>query len=391
MKIQQTELGNIIKPAKTNKAGEGEFPILSMTMHSGLVDQAEKFKKRVASKDTSQYKIVEKGQLVVGFPIDEGVLSFQELYDRAIVSPAYNVWDIIKSTNILPNYLERYLRSPFALSYYASKLQNTTARRRTLPKDVFLSLPVPLPSLNEQKRIASIIKKAEEVRNKRQEAMKLADKFLRSSFFDMFGDPVINQKGWRVKPLKKSLLDARNGLSRRAKKGDGHKDLVMRLQDIHADKMVFDTPNRITLSEAEKDRYLLSKGDIAFIRVNGNKEYVGRSAVFNGYNEPVYFNDHIIRLKFSTDFLPDFLTFIFNIPSGKRLISTHLKTSAGQHTIAQSGIENIEMIIPDKDLQIKFVNLKKRLEDHLNKQCLNSENADHMLKSIIQRAFKGEL
>jgi type I restriction enzyme S subunit len=50
-----------------------------MTMHEGLVDQASKFKKRVASADTAAYKLVRRNQLVVGFPIDEGVLSFQDL------------------------------------------------------------------------------------------------------------------------------------------------------------------------------------------------------------------------------------------------------------------------------------------------------------------------
>jgi hypothetical protein len=55
-----------------------------MTMNAGLVDQAEKFKKRVASIDIAPYKVVLRNQLVVGFPIDEGVLSFQDLYDEAI-------------------------------------------------------------------------------------------------------------------------------------------------------------------------------------------------------------------------------------------------------------------------------------------------------------------
>ena len=82
------QLGHLIKPAELCRADDGSFPILSMTMHDGLVDQADKFKKRVASSDTSQYKVVKRNQLVVGFPIDEGVLSFQNRYDHAIVSPA---------------------------------------------------------------------------------------------------------------------------------------------------------------------------------------------------------------------------------------------------------------------------------------------------------------
>ena len=53
-----------------------------MTMHAGLCDQSAKFKKHIASVDTSDYKIVKRDQLVVGFPIDEGVLDFRDGLQR---------------------------------------------------------------------------------------------------------------------------------------------------------------------------------------------------------------------------------------------------------------------------------------------------------------------
>lgn len=62
-------------------------------------------------------------------------------------------------------------------------------------KDVAL----PLPPLSEQKRIAAILDKAEEIKRKREESLKLADEFLKSVFVDMFGDPVTNPKGWEMK------------------------------------------------------------------------------------------------------------------------------------------------------------------------------------------------
>ncbi len=186
-------LGDLIRPAKVRRAGSGNFPILSMTMHDGLVDQATKFKKRVASTDTSQYKVVARKQLVVGFPIDEGVLSVQDLYPEAIVSPAYNVWDIEEGVDAA--YLEKYLRSIPALEFYASKLRGTTARRRTLPTDVFLSLPVPLPSAYEQRRISDILDRADGLCAKRRESSALVNNLAESTFLDMFGDPATNPRG----------------------------------------------------------------------------------------------------------------------------------------------------------------------------------------------------
>lgn len=199
--IRQIELGELITPAKLRRAGDEELPILSMTMHDGLVDQADKFKKRIASSDTSPYKRVLRDQLVVGFPIDEGVLSFQTLYDVAIVSPAYDVWDIRLPRQVIPSFLERVLRSPRALSFYRSKLQSTTARRRTIPDDLFLSLPIALPDVSEQIKINTILDKSESLRRKRQEALRLADELLRAVFVDMYGDPTENPKGWPIFPM----------------------------------------------------------------------------------------------------------------------------------------------------------------------------------------------
>ena len=85
-------LSEILDQSGRHRAGDQDLPVLSITMKHGLVDQAEKFKKRVASSDTSNYRIAYKNELVVGFPIDEGVLGFQTKYPAGIVSPAYDVW-----------------------------------------------------------------------------------------------------------------------------------------------------------------------------------------------------------------------------------------------------------------------------------------------------------
>ncbi|MDQ0744666.1 type I restriction enzyme S subunit [Clavibacter sp. B3I6] len=141
-----------------------------MTMHGGLVDQSEKFKKRIASEDVSTYKVARRGQLVVGFPIDEGVLDFQLRHEAGIVSPAYGVWDA-DSALADPKYLGRYLRSNRALAYYKSKLRGSTARRRSLPSSVFLELPVFLPPLDEQVRLAAILDRADALRAKRRQVL----------------------------------------------------------------------------------------------------------------------------------------------------------------------------------------------------------------------------
>tara|TARA_E500000178_G_C16998185_1_gene744300 strand:+ start:135 stop:1229 length:1095 start_codon:yes stop_codon:yes gene_type:complete len=78
-------------------------------------------------------------------------------------------------------------------------------------KSNFSEFEIPLPPLDEQKRIAAILDKADAIRRKRQQAIQLADDFLRSVFLDMFGDPVTWNKndiakGWTVKPIEEISL-----------------------------------------------------------------------------------------------------------------------------------------------------------------------------------------
>ena len=196
-------LGEILEQSGRDRAGDQELPVLSITMKHGLVDQADKFKKRVASSDTSNYRIAYKNELVVGFPIDEGVLGFQTKYPAGIVSPAYDIWKLQREADCHIPYLERYLRSSQARSSYASRMQGAVARRRSLTKTDFLNLEIPFPPLDDQIRIAYLLGKVEGLIAQRKKHLQQLDDLLKSVFLEMFGDSVRNEKGWETVPFHK--------------------------------------------------------------------------------------------------------------------------------------------------------------------------------------------
>ena len=70
------------------------------------------------------------------------------------------------------------------------------AGQKRVSADFLKGYEIPLPPLKEQKRIAAVLDKADNLRRKRQQAIQLADEFLRSVFLDMFGDPVTYPKRW---------------------------------------------------------------------------------------------------------------------------------------------------------------------------------------------------
>lgn len=153
---KEVRLDELIVPYKAEKCGNRIYPVLSITMHNGLMLQSDRFKKEIASGDKSQYKVVPRNKLVVAFPIDEGLLSVQDVVDVGIVSPAYSLYSI-NDSKVMPKVLEYILRSDKAIQYYLSKLRGTTLRRRMIARDDFYSMPIQLSSINKQKQFLRFV------------------------------------------------------------------------------------------------------------------------------------------------------------------------------------------------------------------------------------------
>lgn len=290
-------------------------------------------------------------------------MSFGRPYILDIEGCIHDGWLVLspKNNQIHIDYFYHYLNSPTAKIIISNKAAGAVVKN--LNSDIVRNLEIPFPPFAEQVRIASTLDKADGIRQKREQAIKLADDFLRATFLEMFGDPVQNPKGWNVKPLADQIIHANNGISRRRKEDTNEGDIVLRLQDVHYSGITFDKElNRIKLVDKEKQIARVEYDDLLFIRVNGNPNYVGRTAVFKSYIEPVYHNDHLIRIKLDNEYQSDFLCYLINSPFSRKLIAQQIKTSAGQHTISQDGILKLMFYRPPIELQEKFINIKNKIE-----------------------------
>ena len=161
-KYETVRLSEVLEPTDGDRTGNAaDTPIMSVTMEHGLIDQAEKFQKRIASADISQYKKVYRNELVVGFPIDEGALGFQLKHTFAAVSPAYTVWRL-KDPSVDIEFLDILLRSQVLRDEYRLKMQGAVDRRRSINKGVFLSIEVPMPPARVRRAVVERRKQMDE-------------------------------------------------------------------------------------------------------------------------------------------------------------------------------------------------------------------------------------
>lgn len=123
-----------------------------------------------------------------------------------------------KPGTVEPEYLYRWLTSDTnQAAIRACGRQTTNISNLSVPR--FLGLPIALPERAGQVRVATVFDKANSLRRKRLEAIRLADEFLRSLFVDLFGDPVTNPRGWPTTRLD-ALGTLDRGVSRHRPRND---------------------------------------------------------------------------------------------------------------------------------------------------------------------------
>lgn len=385
MKMQIKKMGDIFQLSGQKRAGSESFPVMSITMHHGLIDQSDKFKKRVASINTSNYKIVYKNELVVGFPIDEGVIGFQTKYEQAIVSPAYDIWKLKDDVSCNIDFIGRYLRSNTARHIYASKMRGAVARRRSITKDDFLSIQIPFPPLDDQIRIASVLNRVEKLIAKRKESINALDELLKSAFLEMFGDPVMNEKGWEKRRLG-NLGSLGRGVSkhrpRNAPELLGGKYPLIQTGDV-ANSGMYITEFTKTYSEIGfKQSKLWKKGTLC-ITIAANIAKTGILAFDSCFPDSVV---GFVPGENEVDILYIHALFSFF----QRILEKNAPQAA-QKNINLDILQNLRVPKPPLSLQKQFAILIEKIESLKARYKLCLTELENLYGSLSQRAFKGEL
>lgn len=388
-------LGNLLASAGNTRAGTQDLPVLSITMHDGLVDQSAKFKKRVASKDISSYRVVSKNELVVGFPIDEGVLGFQTRYPAAVVSPAYGIWKLIKPEETHIPFIEGYLRSSEARQIYSKKMRGAVARRRSLNREDFLAIEIPFPPIDEQKRIAAVLDKADALCVQRQESLQLTEKFVQSVFIDMFVrnptavDWTPRSVAWMAKDAKGSMRTGPFGSQLLHSEFVDRGVAVLGIDNAVKNRFEWGQPRFITPEKyLDLKRYKVFPGDL-IITIMGT---LGRCAIVPDDIPESINTKHLCCITLDhKKCLPEFLhTAFLNHPDVLRQLGVRTK-GAVMPGLNMGIIKELELPLPPIELQKKFKQIVALCATSRTDLTESQVDIENLFCSLQQRAFRGEL
>lgn len=248
-------------------------------------------------------------------------------------------------------------------------------------------IEIPLPPLPEQKRIAAILDKADAIRRKRQQAIQLADDFLRAVFLDMFGDPVTNSKGLRVVPLISICEKVTDG-THQSPKWESSGVPFLFISNIVDGKINYDTNKFIsdeTFAELTRTT-LIEKGDILYTTVGS----YGNVAVVPG-DRDFCFQRHIAHIKPSRQMVdPQFLAGMLS-SSVVRQQADRLVRGVAQKTLNLRELKEIKVFDLPMEDQENYLRIIDPINKVAERQLFSGRELDKKFNALSQKAFLGQL
>ena len=280
-------------------------------------------------------------------------------------------------------------------SHFNAQLMNTVdgaAIQNVASVKILKQILISLPPLAEQKRIAAILDKADAIRKKRQQAVELADQFLKSVFMDMFGDPVTNPKGWDEKRLD-NIASVRSGVTKgRQLYGKSTVSApYMRVANVQDGHLNLDDIQHIEVLQGDIDRYRLMPGDL-LLTEGGDRDKLGRGAVWQGEIKDCIHQNHIFCVRSDVGIIcPEFLSAQIASQRGKRYFLKVGKQTTGIATINKTALSAYPALVPPMELQEKFIETLTKVHALVKKNKIWDQGIVSNFESLSQRAFKGDL
>lgn len=287
---------------------------------------------------------------------------------------------------IFPQYLLHLLRSS-RIRTSLLQFANKSVNQASISAGNLKSFVVNIPTLTEQRRIASILDQADELRQKRQQAIEKLDQLLQATFIDIFGDPVNNPKGWNVGCIGDMLESVKYGSSDKATL-EGEIPILRMNNLTYSGEMDLRDLKYITKAQSH-EKYLVKEGDILFNRTN-SKELVGKTAVYVG-PEPMAYAGYLVRGRTKGSCSPEYISAFLNSPWGKEKLQSMCKSIVGMANINAKEFQSIVLPIPPENEQMYFKTRVLAIRE--KKQLLvNQLNVfETLFKSLQNQAFSGTL
>lgn len=297
-----------------------------------------------------------------------------------------------------PKYLRYWFRLPDVLRRVEADCSGSTPLTRNRYKEqYFFALKIPLPPLDEQRRIVSRIEelaaKVGEARGLRTQAMKEVDAVRASAANDLFSDT--NMKGVPVIELE-HIAEIRAGVTLGRKLiGETIRLPYLRVANVQDGRLDLRVLKEVEIYPDERQKWSLCRGDL-LLTEGGDWDKLGRGTVWQDEVPDCIHQNHIFRVRVDqTRFDPWYVSALMSSPRGKEFFQAASKQTTNLASINQRQLKSFPIFAlslgRQRAILTELETLQAKVQAVESMQTETAAELDAMLPAILDKAFKGEL
>ncbi|MGU9130508.1 restriction endonuclease subunit S [Clostridium perfringens] len=299
---------------------------------------------------------------------------------------AYNV-AIIKS---IPSKLidKRYLYYYFNSSYFQNFLKNVGSRaaQAGFNKEDLREAKIFVPKIEHQRNIVSILNKSKNLIERRKNQIEQLDLLVKSKFIEMFGDPVLNPKGWETHILQEcctKITDGTHDTPQRLQEGR----LLITGKNIRKDKIDLTDIEYVS----EEDHQIIYKrcnpeyGDVLYTNIGANYG----TAIFNSLDYEFSMKNVALLKPEKSKINSIYLWYYLNLR--RDYILEQNKTGGAQTFMSLSTIKKLNIVVPELEIQNEYEMFIKEVDKLKFEMEKSLKELEDNFNSLMNKAFKGEL
>lgn len=273
-----------------------------------------------------------------------------------------------KTDVIIPEYLALFFKAPNTKATVEKHYLTGTAIKRVILKG-FKVIKAPVPPLAEQERIVAELDLLQGIIDKQKAQLKELDTLAQSIFYDMFGDPVENEKGWQSKPLKELSTLIINGTTPKggAEVYVPEGIVFFRSQNVWRNRIDYDDVAHIDkATDAKMKKSSLHHNDILITktgRINTENSSLGRAALYEGATGEANINGHVYLIRLKAGIVShQFVLKILTSVAYRDYIRKVCVGGIDKRQINKEHVEEFPIILPPVSLQQAFATKIEAIE-----------------------------
>jgi len=258
---------------------------------------------------------------------------------------------------------------------------------KNLSAKIVKNIKIDLPKYEEQKKIANLLSQIETLVLKREKTIELLDKLVKSTFLDMFGDPVVDSKDFGREQLNKFGKVITGNTPPRAEKSYYDNNYIewIKTDNLFDDKLYATKAKEYLSQKGLSIGRSVKSGSLLVTCIAGSVKSIGTASLVD---RNVAFNQQINAIEPFDDVDSFFLYWMFKISK------KYVQDQAGKgmkKIINKSAFEAILFPKPEYDLQKKFGTIAKKIETTKKTYQKSLDELNQLFASASQKAFKGQL